>query len=159
MPACVQTPDQSPLLRTDGTDFLMTRADQQHRPPARTSAIKARVTSNDARLIEQAAARHGLPVATFVRAAVLDAALCEGRLPQAAPLPSLPSHPLPVLDNAARIRLADLRAAIGRTGGLANSLVRLAHRGQIREASLGVAVQDLADLCRQLVNLLGGTTR
>ncbi len=137
MPACVQTPDQSPLLRTDGTGFLMTRADQQHRPPARTSAIKARVTSNDARLIEQAAARHGLPVATFVRAAALDAASYEGRLPQAAQLPSLPSHPLPVLDNAALSRLADLRAAIGRTGGLANSLVRLAVLGQHVGDALG----------------------
>lgn len=137
----------------------MTRADQQHRPPARSSSVKARVTSDEARAIEQAAALHGLPVATFVRAAVLDAAAPDGRLRQAAQRHLPPPPPMPVLDAADRARLADLRAAIGRTGGLANSLVRLAHRGEIRDASLGVAVRDLAATCRQLVALLGGSTR
>lgn len=64
-----------------------------------------------------------------------------------------------MLDDADRARLADLRAAIGRTGGLANTLVRLAHRGEVRELALGAAVRDLSDICRQLVALLGGTTR
>lgn len=136
----------------------MTRADQQHRPPTRSSSIKARVTSDEARAIEQAAARYGLPVATFVRAAVLDATAPDGRLRKAAHCPLPPAHAL-VLDDADRARLADLRAAIGRTGGLANSLVRLAHRGSVRDAALGVAVRDLADICRQLVALLGGSTR
>ena len=64
-----------------------------------------------------------------------------------------------VLDDADRARLADLRAAIGRTGGLTNSLVRLAHRGEIWEASLGVPEHDLTDICRYLVSLLGKSVR
>lgn len=158
MPACVQNPDPPPVPRPDSRGHLVTRADQQHRPATRSASIKARVTSDEARVIEKAAARCGLPVATFVRAAVLDSAALDGRLGPEEQRPLTPPHAL-VLGDADRARLADLRAAIGRTGGLANSLVRLAHRGFVHDAALGVAVRDLADVCRQLVALLGGSTR
>ena len=126
----------------------MPRADIQHRPPVKSSTVKARMTPAEVVGVKKAADRIGLPVATWLRSVALDAAAVT---PKSSLAPETPA-----LTDADHRALAQTRTAIARTGGLANQLVREVHRGVIHEAALGDAVRDLSEICRELVGKLGG---
>lgn len=132
----------------------MPRADRQHRPEARTSFLKARVTTTEAAAVERAAARLGLRASAFTRAAALDAA----KRHDSTSLPAGPPSPTIGLPDADRQAVDALRAEVHKCGVNINQLVRLSHRGEVHVAALDRRMSELGQLCREVVQALGGTS-
>lgn len=130
----------------------MPRADQQHAPAPRNQYIKARVSTDELRAIESAARSVGLRPSAYVRASALDGAMSPR-------VPSRPHFSPTIADDEMRVALDTTRLAIARVHNNANQLVRLCHRGVVRDAALAAAVDQLAQHCRDLIGLLGGLAR
>lgn len=130
----------------------MPRADQQHPPAPRNQFIKARVSTEELRTIEAAARSVGLRPSAYVRGSVLDGA----RPPRVSSDPPLSPT---IADAEMRTALDATRLDIARVHNNANQLVRLCHRGVVRDAALAASVDQLAQHCRDLIGLLGGLAR